>query len=343
LSDPSGTAGETRVLTTEDPASQRQVLERGSNGGFVLREFTSAEVEEGRSETRRANAAKAKQIEKSLQRPSERYLDNAQRDARIRGRVRGGLPLHPAVGDGKSRGRAENTDADGNYSAYMQGVIASEAANGPHPRMSPGAAGHLTEGIVQDGGEVGDKVAGAFFGAAMMKGAFLRKSRPKPVSAAGEIKVAPRTPGDFSGDAAAAVAKNKPKVRVGPAVEASAAGGRVAPLAKVFEGHGPGQGFTSVFDTATGQVKLIPSTTQVPTPAGFVPRRGGHAPASRALGGERANHAGFAVILEEGGGLRITWRSGQLNKTPDALVPEGLRPAIVEAVEQQTGRRVTFF
>lgn len=230
MSDPSGTAGETRVLTTDDPASQTQVLERGSNGGFALREFTSAEVEAGRSETRRANAAKAKQIEKSLQRPSERYLDNAQRNARIRGRVQKGLPLHPAVGDGKSRGRTENTDADGNYSAYMQGVIASEAANGPHPRMSPGPAGHLTEGIVQDGGEVGDKVAGVFFGAALMKGGFLGKApRPSPVSAVGEIEVPRQTRADFAGEASAAVAKNKPKVRVGAPVEASAAAGGGVP------------------------------------------------------------------------------------------------------------------
>jgi len=138
------------------------------------------------------------------------------------------MPLHPAVGDGKSRGRPENTDADGNYSAYLQAVIATEAANGPQPPMSAGPAGHLTEGIVQDGGEVGDKVAGAFFGAGMMRGGFLRRgSRPKPVSAAGEIEAPRQTPGDFSGEASAAVAKRTPKVRVGSPVEASAAGGGV--------------------------------------------------------------------------------------------------------------------
>ena len=109
----------------------------------------------------------------------------------------------------------------------------------------------------------------------------------------------------------------------------------------MLEGHGAGQGFTGVFDAATGRVLLRPSTAEALIPEGWVARSGGHAAVSDLLGGEPAGHTGFAVILEEGGGLEMTWRSGTLNPPPAFVVPESLRPTIVEAVEQATGRPVT--
>ncbi len=121
---------------------------------------------------------------------------------------------------------------------------------------------------------------------------------------------------------------------------AKAANAPKAPLAGVLEGHPTGQGFTGVFDSSTGKIALNPSTDAPVLPPGFVPRRGGHADVSRALGGNPANHSGFAVILQEDGTLRVTWRSGTLNNTPDSLVPVEQRPAIIKAIEEQTGRKV---
>ena len=114
-----------------------------------------------------------------------------------------------------------------------------------------------------------------------------------------------------------------------------------APLAKIFEGHGAGQGFTGVFDASTGRIALRPSTADAVIPEGWVARTGGHAAVSAELGTNTAGHAGFAVIIEDGGGLRLTWRSGTLNAAPGYVVPEAMRPTVVRAVEQATGRTVT--
>lgn len=114
-------------------------------------------------------------------------------------------------------------------------------------------------------------------------------------------------------------------------------------LAQVFERHGAGQGFTGVIDDATGELLLRPSRTGDNLPEGFVPRNGGHDIVSTALGGNRADHRGFAVIIQENGTLAVTWRSGILNRTPDSLVPVNLRPAIVAAIETSTGRIVSSF
>lgn len=115
-----------------------------------------------------------------------------------------------------------------------------------------------------------------------------------------------------------------------------------ARLAEVLEGHPAGQGFTGVFNTATWEVLLKPSTSNLVVPEGWVRRGGGHAAVSRALGGDASSHVGFAAILEEGGGVRLTWRSGTLNPPP-GLVPSAVRPAVVEAVEATTARSVTSY
>ena len=113
------------------------------------------------------------------------------------------------------------------------------------------------------------------------------------------------------------------------------------PLAHILEGHGPGQGFTGVFDATTGRVALRPSTAEALIPNGWVARGGGHGAVSRELGGDAVSHAGFAAIIRDDGGLQLTWRSGTLNASPTFLVPEAARPAIVHAVEHATGRTVT--
>ncbi len=114
----------------------------------------------------------------------------------------------------------------------------------------------------------------------------------------------------------------------------------VPPLASVLEGHGAGQGFSGVFDVARGRVLIQPSTPNAPAPSGWVLRAGGHAQVSANLGGNSANHAGFAVILQQNGTLNITWVSRTLNRTPNALVSPANRPQIIKAVESATGRKV---
>ena len=102
-----------------------------------------------------------------------------------------------------------------------------------------------------------------------------------------------------------------------------------------------GQGFSGVYDASTGDVGLMPSSYDQPTPAGFVRAQGGgHRVVSSDLGGDPANHWGFAAILENDGALRLTWRSRSLNRTPDNLVPEEVRPAIIKAVADATEREV---
>jgi RHS repeat-associated protein len=139
-----------------------------------------------------------------------------------------------------------------------------------------------------------------------------------------------------------------PKVAA-PVVEELSAVAEVAPvasrgapyLADVLEGHGPRQGFTGVYDAATGRIGLRPSTAEVPLPEGWVARSGGHGAVSAELGGDASGHAGFAAILEEGGGARLTWRSGTINAPPEYVVPEAMRPTVVSAFEQATGLTVT--
>jgi hypothetical protein len=64
---------------------------------------------------------------------------------------------------------------------------------------------------------------------------------------------------------------------------------------------------------------------------------------SKALGGDAANHQGFAVILQEDGSLAVTWRSGVLNQPPDYVVPPAARKAIVDAIERATGKKVSSY
>ena len=87
-------------------------------------------------------------------------------------------------------------------------------------------------------------------------------------------------------------------------------------FAGLIDGHAAGQGFTGVFDSVTGQVLLRPSRVFAAgesIPAGWVARQGGHNAVSTLLGGSRANHLGYAVIIQADGTLAITWSSGVLN------------------------------
>lgn len=112
------------------------------------------------------------------------------------------------------------------------------------------------------------------------------------------------------------------------------------PLAPAFDDYKAGQGFSSVYDTATGKVTVQPSTYDTPVPKGSVPARGGHAQVSRLAGGDRAAHRGFALVIQKDGKLKITWRSRQLNPTPDGEVETTYRRKIKKTIERETGLTV---
>jgi hypothetical protein len=118
-----------------------------------------------------------------------------------------------------------------------------------------------------------------------------------------------------------------------------------------MEGHPKGQGFSSVYDASTGKVLAKPSPEVdiegATLPDGWVTRNKGHAKVSEELGGDSTQHWGFAVILQRDGTLNIRWRSRTLNPRGLAsseddlhMVPENLRPKIIQAIETATGRKV---
>ena len=113
-----------------------------------------------------------------------------------------------------------------------------------------------------------------------------------------------------------------------------------------------GSGFSGAYDSVTGQLLALPSEPSVLAstgiaPTNIVPRRQGHAPTSLALEGltgtSGANHVGFAITPLADGTLQISWSSGVLNLTNfgSREAPERFRDAIVEAIEQTTGMRVS--
>jgi RHS repeat-associated protein len=117
-------------------------------------------------------------------------------------------------------------------------------------------------------------------------------------------------------------------------------------LESLLRGRPPRQGFSGVFDRATGNLELAPSpnSRDIPLadlPEGWVPRATGHDILSQRLGGDRAGHAGFAIQLQENGNLRVGWRSRQLNPSEGQyFVPEADRARIITAIEEATGRTV---
>lgn len=113
---------------------------------------------------------------------------------------------------------------------------------------------------------------------------------------------------------------------------------------------GTNQGFSGVLDGATGEILFVPSVSvginDFPPP-GFVRRTGGHGAVSDLLGGNRNDHRGFTAILQPDNTVKITWMSGTLNglnaNGTARSVPISLRRGIVQAIEYQTGLRVSSF
>ena len=129
---------------------------------------------------------------------------------------------------------------------------------------------------------------------------------------------------------------NTIRVGTGPTVTSA------PPLAHVLEGFPAGQGFSGAWDESTNETTMLPSTDtrEAKVPKGWVSRGMGHGRVSANLGGDQANHFGYAVQLQENGSLKVvSWKSGTLNPG-DGFVPPGLRPMIMKAIEAATGRKV---
>lgn len=78
-----------------------------------------------------------------------------------------------------------------------------------------------------------------------------------------------------------------------------------------------------------------------PPGPGQVPRTGRHGQVSDVLGGSRANHQGFAVVIRDDGSLEVRWVSRTLNKQDDNFeVPVADRQAIVEKLKKRRERRL---
>lgn len=104
-----------------------------------------------------------------------------------------------------------------------------------------------------------------------------------------------------------------------------------------FDDFSAGQGFSGVYDKATGSILAFPSG-----PGGGVPRRGGHAVVNQrlteAVGAPGGQRAGFTAILQTDGSLQVQWLSRSVN--PSGYVSDSLRPAIIDALSQTSGRTV---
>ena len=112
-----------------------------------------------------------------------------------------------------------------------------------------------------------------------------------------------------------------------------------------FNDFRAGQGFSGVYDDATGSLLLFPSTELDILPSGWVPRTGGHAVVNQrlteAIGAPAGQRAGFTAFLEADGSLRVEWLSRSVNGVADPYVAESLRPGILDALSRVSGRTVT--
>ena len=105
-----------------------------------------------------------------------------------------------------------------------------------------------------------------------------------------------------------------------------------------------GQGFSGVYDEATGSVLALPSSRASALPENWVSARGGHAVVdtrlTQAIGAPGGSRAGFTAFLEADGSLGVEWLSRSVNGLANPYVPEAMRPGILEAPAKATGRAV---
>lgn len=106
----------------------------------------------------------------------------------------------------------------------------------------------------------------------------------------------------------------------------------------------PDQGFSGVWHSESGRIIVKPSSDQVPTPGGFLPRRVGHAEIAAELGGNPEHLFGFTLIKQADGRIRIEFFSRGVNgrnpSFPGNVVPEALQPVIAAAVQGASRKQI---
>jgi hypothetical protein len=122
--------------------------------------------------------------------------------------------------------------------------------------------------------------------------------------------------------------------------------------ASTLSEFGPPSGFSGVYNPTTRQFLAHPSgETRLLSgaePQNLVPRRGGHGAVNSQFSGmtgvEPTSNVGFTMFLEQDGSLSIDWLSRSVNgrnpSFPGNLVPESLRPQIIEDISKATGKTV---
>jgi RHS repeat-associated protein len=115
-----------------------------------------------------------------------------------------------------------------------------------------------------------------------------------------------------------------------------------------LDDYGPGQGFSGVYDPASGQMATRPSVEPgaASPPAGSVSQYGGHGQINSQLGEfgvDQSQTVGFTVVQQTDGSLEVRWRSRSVNSNNWGSIdaPDAYRQEIIDAVAESTGRQVT--
>jgi RHS repeat-associated protein len=107
-----------------------------------------------------------------------------------------------------------------------------------------------------------------------------------------------------------------------------------------------GQGYSGVYDPATGTLRMQPSTParNMPVPKGWVPRGGGHdivADSFRDAGAPHERLQGFTAIQQEDGSLQTEYLSRSINERyAKSTVPLSEQQPIRDRLSALTGRSV---
>jgi YD repeat-containing protein len=115
----------------------------------------------------------------------------------------------------------------------------------------------------------------------------------------------------------------------------------------------PGSAFSGVYNPESGRFLAYPSGRTLladgSIPPNLVPRGGGHAIVndvfSDLVGADPTSNLGFTLQRQEDGSFAISWLSRSVNGPNPSfvgpIVPEAMRPQVISAIENATGRTVT--
>ncbi|ONM50609.1 hypothetical protein [Nocardia donostiensis] len=116
---------------------------------------------------------------------------------------------------------------------------------------------------------------------------------------------------------------------------------------------GPGNGFSGVYHPESGKILAYPSgdTRYIDSgerPANLLTRFGGHADVNDIFcdltGFNHRDNVGFVALLRDDGSLGCRWNSASVNgenpSFPGTAVPDEIRPGLMKALQESTGRNV---